>query len=634
MNPFPDLLSTVSVDRPASRWFEPSVDVEGDQYLGQPFTARQRLFIGVILFLVIGVAMTRALQLQVFRGDAYRALADGNRIRTHITLAPRGVIYDRHGVPLTENAPRLSVALVPFDVPKDEEERQRIFAAAAKAIGVDESVFSSAWDGLSASQRRGVEPEIVIPDIPLEQGLQIQVLAKSWSGLAVLTTPRREYLASRDGLYGLSHVVGYVGRVGVADVGLTTGYARTDVIGKNGVEQVYEQYLKGQNGKQDVEVDAFGAEQQVYAQVAPEPGTNVWLTIDSELQRAVEAAMLRGLNRANGERGVAIVMDPTSGEILALASYPGFDANAFTSGLDAKAYAALATDPAQPLFNRSVQGRYPSGSTIKPVIAAAALEEKIVTSETSFLSTGGIRVGQWFFPDWKVGGHGVTAVRKALAQSVNTFFYIIGGGYGDQPGLGIERIGAYARRFGFGSKTGIDLPGEAAGLIPTPEWKQRTKGEPWYVGDTYHAAIGQGDVLVTPLQLAVATGVFANGGKRVTPHVLYEVEGRDAVAVPSSSTDTKLSQATIAVVREGMRLAVTDGSARSLGSLPISVAGKTGTAQVGGTNPTHAWFVGFAPYENPRVVITILLESVGEGSTYAVPVARDILQWWADNRAD
>ncbi|MFA7286256.1 MAG: penicillin-binding protein 2 [Patescibacteria group bacterium] len=632
MNPFPRFINNATVSRPQNVWVDADLAATGSQYLGHPLTARQRMVVGIILIATVAIMLGRAAQLQLFHGAAYRVLAEGNRIRTYTTLAPRGVVYDRYGIALTENTPQLSVALIPFDVPRDEPARAQLFQHVAAAVQTDPSIFFDKWNGFSSEQRRSVEPFIVIPNVEVEQGLQLQAMAPAWPGIVVLTTPRRDYIASRDGLYGLSHVVGYVSRVGDGELSSERGYARSDIVGRSGVEQAYETYLKGTNGRQEVEVDALGALQHIYAEVAPTPGNNVWLSIDSELQQVLEAAMLSGLGRAKGQRGVGVVLDPRNGEVLALASYPGFDANMFTEGNNG--YAALAADPNQPLFNRVVQGRYPSGSTIKPFVAAAALEEKIITPLTSFLSTGGISVGQWFFPDWKAGGHGQTDVRKAIAESVNTFFYIIGGGYGDQPGLGIEALSAYEARFGFGAVTGIDLPGEVSGLLPTPAWKKEVKGESWYIGDTYHAAIGQGDVLVTPLQIAAATAILANGGKRITPHVLYEVEGHSDRKPPTEIIGIGLTEDTVAVVREGMRRTVTDGSARSLGTLPITAAGKTGTAEVGGDIATHAWFSGFAPYENPQLVITILLENVGEGSSFAVPVARDVLTWWAAHRAE
>jgi len=270
------------------------------------------------------------------------------------------------------------------------------------------------------------------------------------------------------------------------------------------------------------------------------------------------------------------------------------------------------------------------------VLAAAALEEGIINENTSFISTGGLRIGEWFFPDWKVGGHGVTNVRKAIAESVNTFFYYIGGGYGDFVGLGIDRMVRYEKIFGLGKQTGIDIIGEAKGFLPTKDWKETIKGERWYVGDTYHAAIGQGDITVTPLQVANYTAVFANGGLLYRPHFIRQVLSSDDKII--RQVDHKpiksnvVSSENIKIVREGMRQTVAAGSARSLASAPVAVAGKTGTAQWSSNKPNHAWFTGFAPYDKPQIVITILIEQGGEGSSVAVPIAREVLEWYFSNK--
>lgn len=269
-------------------------------------------------------------------------------------------------------------------------------------------------------------------------------------------------------------------------------------------------------------------------------------------------------------------------------------------------------------------------------MAAAALEEGVITEKTSFLSSGGLRIGQWFFPDWKAGGHGTTNVKKAIAESVNTFFYIIGGGFQDFIGLGIERIVKYEKMFGLGAQTGVDLPGEASGFLPSKEWKERVKNESWYIGDTYHASIGQGDVTATPLQIAVFTSFFANGGKIYRPHFVKEIlDSKDNLVKEIKEDPIKegfISDYNVKVVREGMRQTVTAGSARSLSLLPVEVAGKTGTAQWSSKKDPHAWFIGFAPYNDPQISFTILVEEGKEGSSVAVPIARQFLEWYFGER--
>jgi len=311
-------------------------------------------------------------------------------------------------------------------------------------------------------------------------------------------------------------------------------------------------------------------------------------------------------------------------------SYPSYDNNIFIQGNDSE-YQELSQNIDKPFIFRALAGEYPPGSIIKPLLAIAGLSEGIITSKTNIFSSGGIRIGQWFFPDWKEGGHGNTNVVKALAESVNTFFYYLGGGFNDFKGLGQGKIRKYLSTFGLTRKTGIDLPGEKDGFIATPEWKREYKNEPWYIGDTYHLSIGQGDVLVTPLQVTNYTMLLANNGTLFVPHIVKAF--RDPVDNTIKNKSLQIVSKDLfnledsILVKEGMRAAVTQGSARYLNDSVVEVAGKTGTAQVGGDKPPHAWFIGFAPYDNPKIVLTILIENGGEGSTIAVPAAKEIISF-------
>ena len=325
-------------------------------------------------------------------------------------------------------------------------------------------------------------------------------------------------------------------------------------------------------------------------------------------------------------------MDPSNGEVLALVSLPTYNNNVFARGIKASEYELLITQPDKPLFNRAISGEYPSGSTIKPIWAASALEEGIISEYTTFLSVGGISIGQWFFPDWLSGGHGRVNVYRAIAESVNTFFYNIGGGYEDFKGLGVDKMVYYGELFGLGTQTGIDLAGEADGFLPTKTWKEEVKGERWYIGDTYHMAIGQGDLLVTPLQVAAFTGVFANGGSLYRPHFIKQVlsatdQPIKAVEIEPVRKDF-INNYNIEVIRNSMRQTISAGSARRLQSVPVPVAGKTGTAQWSTKKDTHAWFTGFAPFEDSELVITILIEEGGGGDVTAVPIAQEYLEWY------
>jgi penicillin-binding protein 2 len=338
----------------------------------------------------------------------------------------------------------------------------------------------------------------------------------------------------------------------------------------------------------------------------------------------------RGLNK-----GSAVVLNPSNGEVLALLSLPAFDNNLFARGISQADYARLIVGDERPLFNRAIGGEFPPGSTFKMTLAVAALQEKIISENTDFLSSGGLRINQWFFPDWKAGGHGQTDVKKAIAQSVNTFFYYIGGGYDDFVGLGADKIVKYGERFGFGQQTGIDLSGEANGFLPSKEWKFEVKKEKWYIGDTYHLSIGQGDMLATPLQIAAYIGFFANGGSLYRPHLVKQIKNQANEIVDEIKTETVrkdfIDSANVNIVRQAMRQTVLDGSARRLGALKESSAGKTGTAQWSSKKDPHAWYTGFAPYENPEIAFVFLVEEGKDGSAITVSIAHDFLEWYFAN---
>jgi penicillin-binding protein 2 len=362
-------------------------------------------------------------------------------------------------------------------------------------------------------------------------------------------------------------------------------------------------------------------------------GNSLYLYLDSALQNKLAEELAAALVARRLVKAAAVIIDPNSGGVLSLVSLPGFDNNLFSGTLSQEQFATLFLSEDQPLFNRAISGQYPSGSSIKPLIASAALEEGIIDRETTFNSTGGIYYDTWFFPDWKAGGHGQTNVVRALAESVNTFFYLIGiEEYDGRVGLGLDGMLKYLHKYNFGAPLGIDLPGEASGFLPDRYWKWETKNEPWYPGDTMHLAIGQGDILVTPLQMANYVAAVANGGTLYQPRLVWEKELKSTdvrLVEPTKILDNQVvSQESLAVVREGMRAAVTWGSARLLNSATYQAAGKTGTAQVGGDQNTHSWFVGFAPYDNPQIAWAIIIENGGEGSDLAVPIMKKVLDWY------
>lgn len=620
---------------------------------------RYFIFFGL---LVLAVLILRAFWLQIGRNDYYSLLSENNRLRAEVVEPKRGIIYSRDLEPLVRNKGNFVLYFKPIDLPKDELVRDDMLrrlslimegratttalvssGGSAMSVISDNAVFYQMKDALAKVKLGSLEsyqPLFIADNLDYDKAMLIALDLPNWPGVFLSNKIRREYLAGAAsssypilGANSLSHVLGYTGKINSKELQELGGdYLPIDYIGKMGIEYSWEKELKGTPGKKNIEVDALGRQKKIINEEPAVDGANLQLALDLGLQQKAEEVAAAYLQKAGLRRATVIIMDPRNGEILTLVSLPGYDNNAFARGISQTEYSQFLNDPDQPLFNRSVSGEFPSGSTIKPVFAAGALEEKIITGKTSFLSTGGLRIGEWFFPDWKAGGHGTVNVRSALAWSVNTFFYYIGGGYGDFKGLGVDGLVKYARLFGLGSKTGVDLPGEKSGFVPTAAWKEETKNEPWYIGDTYHFAIGQGDVLVTPLQVANYNAAIANGGTLYVPHLVTKILGENNEVVreisPEIIRQNFISPENMATVRAGMRDTVVFGSARSLNSLPVAVAGKTGTAQWSSKKGPHAWFIGFAPYDNPEIAITVLVEEGVEGSTIAVPIAKDILNWY------
>jgi len=353
------------------------------------------------------------------------------------------------------------------------------------------------------------------------------------------------------------------------------------------------------------------------------------LNIDSGLQKKIFDALSGTLEAEKIKKGAAVAIDPRDGGVLALVSLPGFDNNLFAGGISSDNYQKLIKDPSKPLFNRAISGKYPPGSTIKPLIAIAALSEGVIDSHTQIESRGGISVGSYFFGDWKA--HGFTDVRKAIAVSSDVFFYTVGGGYGNIEGLGMSKMKKYENLFGMGEFSGIDISEEMKGLIPDEKWKEEIIGERWYVGDSYHAAIGQGFITATPLQIANYVAAIANGGTLYQPRIVSQIKKDDGQTVnnPAKIIRENLAPSKIIkIVQEGMRMVVTDGTATTLNNLPVPVAGKTGTAQFGTEDKTHGWFISYAPYENPEIALVILVEGQTENEYNAVPITKEIYEWY------
>lgn len=606
------------------------------EFVGVRIPKRQMLMVRIVVLVAVGALLARTADLQIISGNTYRARAEGNRTRVQPVRALRGVIFDRNGKIIARNVPTFTLSVTPIDLPRDPKEYQQTIDAVAALSRITAEELSVK---LTDFPKNFSLPIPIIENLEYQQAISAMVTARDLPGVSVEYATRRSYFPfteaseKSDALQSIAHVVGYVAKLSQTEYSSLRkdGYLGTDTIGKTGLESTYEKILRGTYGDRKIEVDAKGVERRTIAENNPRDGADIILSLDLEAQRVMEES----LRRTGRRKAVGIAMDPRNGEIIALVSLPGYSANSFARGLSINEYRALESNPDHPLFPRAIAGEYPSGSTIKPVIAAAALAEGVITSATTIYSSGGIRVLSWFFPDWKAGGHGSTNVVKALAESVNTFFYTIGGGTNEFVGLGPGRIGEYLRRFGVGKKLGIDLPSESSGFVPTEEWKEKTKNEVWYIGDTYHMAIGQGDIAVTPLQVAEWTAAVANGGTLPKPHLVKAVKEGGGEIRPlawNQLGSVGISDEYLQTVRAGMRAAVTAGSARYLADLPEGVAGKTGTAEWNDHRQPHAWFTGFAPYQNPEIVVTILVEEGGEGSSTAVPVAKEFLRWYFAHR--
>ncbi len=423
-------------------------------------------------------------------------------------------------------------------------------------------------------------------------------------------------------------------------------YTINDSVGVMGVEATFEKELRGRKGSKHIEVNAFEREVNVLAVDPPQAGHNLVLTLDTDLQQAAETALREGMYRVKSTAGVVVAMNPQTGEILAMVSLPSYDNNLFASGISSQDLAQLSADPERPLLNHAIGGQYPPGSTFKVFPAAAALEEKLLGQQTRLLCEGKLLLPNKYFPNdptkaqlfkcWNPAGHGRLNVEDALALSCDIFFYQVGGGLGSFDGLGIDKLSEYASAFGFGEATGIALPGEASGLVPTDKWKRINYGEAWVTGDTYNATIGQGYVLVTPLQLLNGTAAVANGGTLYRPQLVRQVmDGAGKVVKdfqPEVIRRVPVSAQNLSIVRQGMRAAVTQGTAHRVNLGEVAVAGKTGSAEYPGLRddqgilPTHAWCTAFAPYDDPEIAVVIFVSGGHDGAKIAVPIAARILR--------
>jgi penicillin-binding protein 2 len=550
--------------------------------------------------------------LQVVRGKYFRDLAENNRSRSLPIAAPRGPLLDRQGRVLVENRASFNIVVEPEQV----EDLDATVARLARVLRVGEAQIRERL----ARRESPFRPVVVRADASLEDVAALEARHLELPDVSVDVVPLRSYPLAA----AAAHSLGRVGEISERQLqqrefsGLTAG----DLVGQAGLELQYNRALMGKDGLRRLIVNSRGREVTEISREPPEDGPSLTLTLDEELQTAMERAF-------HGRAGAAVALDPETGEILAMTSTPAYDPNQFSTGVEASVWSQLLADPETPLMNRVIQGQYAPGSTFKIVMATAALEEGVITPRTAFYCPGYLSIYDTVFRCNKPAGHGMVTLHEALAQSCNVFFYQVG------VRLEIDRIAKWAKRLGLGSVAGIDLPHEASGLVPSPEWKQRTQKVPWYAGETVSVAIGQGQLTVTPLQLARLAAVVASGGRLARPHLVKAIGG---VSVPQPPpVDAELKPATLEAIRSGMCAVVNDhGTGWRAQLSDVTVCGKTGSAQVVAhsrlirANATeamqpHGWFVAFAPAEHPRIALAVLVEHGGSGAEAAAPVAREIL---------
>jgi len=571
--------------------------------------------------------VARVFYLSVVKGEYYSFVAAGNSVRSVPIIAPRGEIYDMHGIMLADNIPSRSVIVIPSLLPKEEQKKENLIKELSDILSLD----AVQTKGIIDDAVEGGENHTIAENITHEQSLVLRARESELLGIHMQQVAVRNY---SDGQM-FAHIIGYEGLIQKSEKEDHPDYLLTDRIGKTGIEYQYEKYLHGVHGAEQSVVDSRGKIVKNLVDVDAKSGYDVHLNIDAELQKFLYERLEKELKRADTNRAMAIIMDPRDGAIRAMVSLPSYDNNKFAEGIDSETYSKWITDADRPLFNRAIGGAYAPGSTVKPNMALAVLGEHIISPDHQIESRGGLQLGSFFFGDWKA--HGFTDLRRAIAVSSDVYFYTVGGGYGDIVGLGINRMKQYMQKFGYGEKTGIDLPGEVAGLYPDKEWKENKIGEKWYVGNTYHASIGQGYITSTALQVLNAIAAIANGGTLFEPHIVsYVMNNGDNTKIDIDKKvirDNIASSSDVRIVQEGMRQTVTDGTATMLSTLNVPIAGKTGTAQFGGSDRVHSWFVSYAPYDEPEIAMVIMVEGqTSKISSATVPVAHDVYKWYFGGR--
>ncbi len=579
----------------------------------------------LVVVLIFSVLFIRLWQLQILKGKEYKDLSENNRIRLRKVLPLRGRILDRKGRVLATNRPSFSVTVIPEDVLDIRKLSKRL----SSLLGMDAKAISQK---ITANGRSPFQPVYIKRDISWEELSRVKALLMDMPGVQVVVEPIRTYP------YGelAAHLLGYVGEVDRKELAANDGYDVGDVVGKTGVEAVWEKYLRGSKGGRQVEVDAFGREVRVLGEVLPIPGWDLYLTIDVELQRKAEELL-------RDKVGAIVALDPSSGEILALCSSPSYSPSLFARGISRGRWKRLRDHPLHPLTNRAIQGLYAPGSVFKIVTAAAALQEGRLSPKEKLFCGGSWRLGNRTYRCWREGGHGELSLHRAIVESCDVYFYQVG------HRVGIDALSRYAQTFGFGKRTGISLPDEKGGLVPSRKWKREKLGESWWEGETVTLAIGQGYILVTPLQMARMIAAVANGGDLYVPLLAQRVKeaegGREMIYRHQKAGRLPLRPSVLEEIKRALVGVVAEegGTGKAARIEGVRVAGKTGTAQVSKMGEKrlkpeelpyelrdHAWFVAYAPADDPKIAVAVLVEHGGHGGSAAAPLAREVIKKWLE----
>ncbi|MBR4641807.1 MAG: penicillin-binding protein 2 [Selenomonadaceae bacterium] len=578
---------------------------DAEEYVGRLKT------ILILCVIVIGILIARVGYLQIYDGEYYAHLADGNRIRIIPTMAPRGTFYDRNGQLLVSNRPGFSVSLLPLTEPIKPEVVERV----AKLLDVPLEEIQQ-----KISVHSGFDPIRIRPDVTQDIVTIIEEQKDLYPGVVIEVQPIRNYALKQEG----AHTFGYVSEISDAELETKKeeGYKSGDIIGKFGLERVYDKEIRGENGGEQVEVDVAGKPVQILGKKEPKPGYDLILTIDRDLQMAAEKAVDDMLAQLSCHAAAAVVLNPQTGEVLAMVSRPAFDPNLFAHGISTKDWNAINNNPYHPMDNKAITGEYPPGSTFKIVTGTAALATGKVAPDEMIFDSG----THWLVPKGNAGGEalGWLDFHTALSHSDNVYFYEMGNR------LGADTLEKYAMMFGLGKVTGIDLPYESPGLADWKEYKWEVYHDEFYLSEIMDAAIGQGFNLVTPLQAAMVMSEIAANGKRFKPHLVRQILTQDKEVIkdfqPELVGELQVEPWVIELVQSGLHDVTVNGTAaRNFIGFPYDIAGKTGTAE-NSQGTDHGWFVGYGPFDNPAISVAVIVEQGGYGASSAVPIGRQIME--------